>query len=241
MLGEIYKAPNTQENEDILRDEDDDNFPSLSRLTDLASHIGALGMATLPEKSRILSQHQIQLFDNEVQEESKIKDWNERKIQESQKFQSVQTKIFEQISQNQNLSKLDQQQQDSVKGIISELISSTLNESMKVQREEEPQSPPADDGRNDKLNSQQSQSRSSITNSFGVDINQSQISIEAQQSTTPPEKSTARSASPNNNIYGTKDYYDYYTRLQPQLRNPKLPKPTYIQEPSVAVSPQPRN
>lgn len=62
----MYKAPNTQENEDILQDEDDDNFPSLSRLTDLASHIGAIGKATLPEKSRILSQHQIQLFDNEV-------------------------------------------------------------------------------------------------------------------------------------------------------------------------------
>ena len=56
-LGEIYQGPSAQENGDVLQEEDDDNFPSLSRLTDLASHIGAISMATLPEKSRILSQH----------------------------------------------------------------------------------------------------------------------------------------------------------------------------------------
>jgi hypothetical protein len=31
-------------------------------------------------------------------------------------------------------------------------------------------------------------------------------------------------------IYGTKDYYEYYQRLEPNLRNPKLPKPTYVVE-----------
>jgi hypothetical protein len=30
------------------------------------------------------------------------------------------------------------------------------------------------------------------------------------------------------NIFDTKDYYEYYTRLQPEARNPKLPKPGYM-------------
>lgn len=38
------------------------------------------------------------------------------------------------------------------------------------------------------------------------------------------------------NLYDTKDYYDYYTRLQPKLRNPKLPKPTYLNNVSLNSS-----
>lgn len=43
----------------------------------------------------------------------------------------------------------------------------------------------------------------------------------------PPQQQERPGSPYDNDIYGTKDYYDYYTRLQPQLRNPKLPKPTY--------------
>jgi len=53
----------------------------------------------------------------------------------------------------------------------------------------------------------------------------SQVAVAQSEIISPKE--IERPESPDNNIYGTKDYYDYYTRLQPQLRNPKLPKPTY--------------
>jgi len=44
------------------------------------------------------------------------------------------------------------------------------------------------------------------------------ISIEACQNdslTNINDISVDRNESPENNIYGTKDYYDYYTRLRP--------------------------
>ena len=50
---------------------------------------------------------------------------------------------------------------------------------------------------------------------------------ESDREMKPP--SVGRESPSENNIYGTKDYFDYYTRMNPNKRDPKLPKPTYYE------------
>ena len=60
------------------------------------------------------------------------------------------------------------------------------------------------------------------------------LTSQAEQPVKQP--SIGRDSPGENNIYGTKDYFDYYTRLLPQHRDPKLPKPTYYESMGIIES-----
>ena len=55
-------------------------------------------------------------------------------------------------------------------------------------------------------------------------------SSSSPESTTAPVPMASPPPSTSAKIYGSRQYYDYYTKMDPHSRMPNLPKPTYTEE-----------